>query len=431
MQFAIGRWLPKVYNNKVMFMVKKMLFATVFSVSAWAVQAGGFYFPEIATPGSVGTAGASNPTNIYDASAALTNPAAMVYLPDEESLRVGFQIFAPKMEFDSSVATGGGNDGGNAGDIAAAPGIFYAKKLNADWSIGGSVAALMGGGVDYGENFVGRYQATSAVLTGAGVTGAVGHRVNDKLTLGTAVTMVLTQFEQDIAVNRGPQPDGKVSLEELEDWSPQYTLSMTYQLDEHWLLGVVYRSKVEVDMKGDFKVSSNLGSTPLAAFQGDVKLAFDAPELLEVGLKYQWRPDTVIFVEADWERFSQFDNNYMTIVNTNTRAILKRNWDDTYRLALGIAQQDESGRIMSAGVSYDSSPVEDEDRTFDLPVDEQVRLAFAYGQTREQGLNYSLAAELIWLGSNKIDQTAQGVRAAGEFDTSLMTIVSGSIDYRF
>jgi long-chain fatty acid transport protein len=420
----------------------------VIFLSSFNARGGGFYFPEIATPGSVGTAGAANPTNTFDASTSLTNPAAMVHLPDENSLRVGFQVFAPMIEFDSSIATGGGGDGGNAGDIAAIPGLFYARKINEDLSFGASVSALMGGGIDYGDNFVGRYQATRAVLAGAGVTGSLGYRVNEKLSVGLGVTMVLTQFEQDVAINKamlcagpltcsGNTSDGKVKLEELDDWSPQYVLSLTYQLSDDWLLGAVYRSKVDVDLEGDLRTRNlsdiSLGPGPSLEqlLTGNVKLSFDAPEVFEIGLRYQWKPDTLIFIEADIERFSQFSHNYMTVSNTGSVVFLDRKWDDTYRVALGVVRRKGSGDIISAGISYDSSPVDDEDRTFDLPVDEQVRFAMAYGRYGEEGLNYSLAAELIWLGDNAIDQVAQGVRAGGEFESSYMFIWSASVDYRF
>ncbi|UCE64229.1 MAG: hypothetical protein JSU59_03555, partial [Nitrospirota bacterium] len=47
--------------------------------------AGGFYLPEIATPGSVGTAGVANVTNVDDASSAFTNPAGMTALEADEA----------------------------------------------------------------------------------------------------------------------------------------------------------------------------------------------------------------------------------------------------------------------------------------------------------------------------------------------------------
>ena len=125
---------------------------------------------------------------------------------------VGGQIMAPEMSFDSDIAS----DGGNAGDVAFAPGFSYARRMDDKSSIGFGLSALMGGGVDYGDDFVGRYQATSAVLTGAGLTASYGYKVNNEVSIGVGVTAVYTVFEQDIAINRpAALPDGEVSLEDL------------------------------------------------------------------------------------------------------------------------------------------------------------------------------------------------------------------------
>ena len=93
-------------------------------------NAGGFYLPEIATPGSVGTAGAANPTNTIDSSAAITNPAGLVHLEGDKMMMVGGQIMAVNMSFDSKIATAGGSDGGNAAETAVAPGFSYAYRLD-------------------------------------------------------------------------------------------------------------------------------------------------------------------------------------------------------------------------------------------------------------------------------------------------------------
>jgi hypothetical protein len=61
----------------------------LFILAHGGARAGGFYLPEIATPGSVGTAGAANPTNTLDSSSAITNPAAMVHLEKDRAYMVG------------------------------------------------------------------------------------------------------------------------------------------------------------------------------------------------------------------------------------------------------------------------------------------------------------------------------------------------------
>ena len=61
--------------------------------------------------------------------------------------------------------------------------------------------------------------------------------------------------------------------------------------------------------------------------------------------------------------------------------------------------------LLMFGTSYVTSAVDDQDRTPDLPVDEQFRLAagceYQLGETWTFGANYTFA----WLGDNQIDQS--------------------------
>ena len=107
----------KYFITKIIYFLATLgLFSNAFSA--------GFYLTQLATPGSVGTAGVANVTNTRSADSAWTNPAAMTALDDEYTLGTGVQIIFPKMEFNSSIAQAGGSDGGNAGEIAPIPSFF-------------------------------------------------------------------------------------------------------------------------------------------------------------------------------------------------------------------------------------------------------------------------------------------------------------------
>ena len=89
------------------------------------------------------------------------------------------------------------------------------------------------------------------------------------------------------------------------------------------------------------------------------------------------------------------------------------------------------GRSWSLGISYDSSPVEDEHRTIDLPFDEQYKLSGSYSWKSSEKLAYSVGSTLAYLGEGKIDQVAQGMRMAGEFDNNYILMLGGTLLYRF
>ena len=86
---------------------------------------------------------------------------------------------------------------------------------------------------------------------------------------------------------------------------------------------------------------------------------------------------------------------------------------------------------MGMGVSYDSSPVSDKDRTADLPIDEQFRVAAAFGKMKPTGFSYSVSGSWVYFGEGKMDQTAQGERFKGKFDTNYLVFIAASVSYQF
>ena len=103
---------------------RQRLFALYIACFIGSSLAGSPYQPEIGTASSVGTAGAANPTNSYDASALRTNPAGLVRIGESESLLVGGQVLSGVMRFKSDVATAGGEDGGNVAPFELIPSIL-------------------------------------------------------------------------------------------------------------------------------------------------------------------------------------------------------------------------------------------------------------------------------------------------------------------
>jgi long-chain fatty acid transport protein len=77
------------------------------------------------------------------------------------------------------------------------------KTLGDDWRLGLGITAPLGGGVDYGKDFVGRYQAQRSVMTGLGITPSVGYKVNDKLSLGGGISFIYSNLDLDIAIRSG------------------------------------------------------------------------------------------------------------------------------------------------------------------------------------------------------------------------------------
>jgi long-chain fatty acid transport protein len=401
-----------------------------------AIQAAGFYISEVGTPGSLGTAGVANPVNRLTADASWTNPAGMTGVEKDEIL-AGFQLLLPKIEFDPSVAEAGGKDGGNAGSIAGIPSFFMVKTLSDRWRLGFSVVAPQGGAMNYGDDFVGRYGATRVSLTAIGGSPSIAYKVNDRLSLGAGVSIIYTQFEQSIAINQsallpgaGTLPDGKVKFDNMTDLGYQPFLGVQYELTDRLLLGVTYRAEMDVDLEGDLNFRNLAFPTPPA---DEIDIGWDNPQLLKAGLTYSLSPDKRLIFSAGWEDWSEFSENQLAITGgvANPAGVLERNFRDTWNAGVAFVKVSPTGGSYSLGFSYDSSPVRDRDRTIDLPFDETYKLSAAYGWKLTQQMNFSLGGTLLYFGDGQVDQTAQGVRFKGEFDTNMALFLGGTIRYVF
>jgi long-chain fatty acid transport protein len=139
--------------------------------------------------------------------------------------------------------------------------------------------------------------------------------------------------------------------------------------------------------------------------------------------------------DSNYQRWSQFSQTNVKIdVGPTGDAVVTgfdRDWKDTWHVG-GAFKYDLGGNhLMGMGVSYDSSPVSDKDRTADLPLDEQFRVAAAFGKENPIGLSYSLSGSWVYFGEGKMDQTRQGERFKGEFDTNYLVFIAASVNYRF
>jgi long-chain fatty acid transport protein len=409
--------------------------ATLFCMSGAGLGAG-FYLPELGSPASLGTGGVANVTNNVGADASITNPAGMTGIAERRVL-TGLQFFVPSIEFDAKrvesrgerfgFAPATGSDGGNAGIVTPVPSLFYVTPVSHRIRFGFSVTGPLGGGVDYGNQFVGRYAVQNAVLGALALTPSVSYAVTDKLSIGAGVSVLYTFFDQKIAVR---QPfgagDATVKFNDLDGWGAQAIIGVQYEFTDRLMLGVVYRSKADTDLEGDVKTENWRLPFQLA---NKVKISWTNPQWLEAGIRYRLNEKATVALNLGWQAWSEFSENELAIGDKVN--VLDRNWDNTWHTGAAFAYDLSDRSHFSVGFTYDSSPVKDEFRTFDFPVDEMWKLSAAYGWSHGENLRFALGATLYFVGAAAIDQTAQGVRVVGDYSSNKIAVVGGSLNFTF
>ena len=258
------------------------------------------------------------------------------------------------------------------------------------------------------------------------------YRVNERLSLGFGGTLVQTNFEQTIAVNQGQFDDGIVKLRDLDDLGVQPIVGLQYRISDSVLLGLTYRGEFDAELEGNVRFRNFVLPLP---DQRNLDVDWTNPQWVEAGLRLG-SPGSKGYwvVSGNWQEWSEFSDNRLAIDTRLGTGVQKldRNWDDSWRVAVGYATRSYAEEFdgWSIGLSYESSVVDEDDRTIDLPFDASWSLSGAYGRFNpETNRGWSLATTLQLFDEAKVDQTSQGVRFAGEFDDYYVLFVGAT--YRF
>ena len=167
-------------------------------------MAAGLWLYEQGTP-DLGTASAGRASMATDASTAAANPAAMTRLDSSQMLAAAQGIYID-LQFDTENSGFGGGDGGNAGGFVPAGSLHYVHRVTDNFRLGLTAGSYFGLGIDYGDNWAGRYYTTKAEMLTFGVNPGAGYRVNNWLALGAGFSVMWANLEQEAAVNNSVVP---------------------------------------------------------------------------------------------------------------------------------------------------------------------------------------------------------------------------------
>ncbi len=398
-----------------------LLISVLVTVQAFA---GGLYLGEFATP-SMGVASAGAEAVCMDASTSFHNPAGMTRLKGNEfmlsnGLLKGIIEFGP----DSSTTTSGG-DGGDAGGYAPLLSAFYARSLSEDWKFGISLASISAAALDYGDSWAGRYQCQDVTIMTLTLNPTIAYRVNDWLSVGGGVAVMYADLDLNIAVpNPNPSgPDGQAALDG-DDVAFGANLAAMFELSERTRIGVTYWSKIEPEFSGDLELKGPLVGV---SFGSDTDLTY--PQFIRGGVYHELNDKWALLGTVAWEDWSELEN---LLISTNAFADeIPRNWDDTWHFAVGAHYRIDDEWLLQGGIAYDTNPVDAKDRTADMAVDEQVRVALGVQKKSDEKKTYGFALEYIDFGEAKIRSSGpHGTTFNGEYDNNWALLLAFNVNWK-
>ncbi len=249
-------------------------------------------------------------------------------------------------------------------------------------------------------DFAGRYWATEVDLLTINVTPSLSYRVNDKLSLGVSVPIMFGSLDMDVAIPGvvSGRPEGMALIKDGKDTQVTFSLSALWQATPKLRLGAMYLGAVDMEFDSDLTLTLPIGDLP-EEIAADV--AFTFPQTLRTWVAYELNDRVTLLGTLAWEDWSAFDS--IAISTPVGGGALPRNWDDTWHVGAGLKIKTGGPWTWYTGIAYDSDPTQPEDRTADMPIDEQWRLSVGANLKRANGHRFGLVATYADYGDAAID----------------------------
>ncbi len=416
------------YRNFKLCTISLGLGAGMLAVSS-GTWAAGFALLEQNVSG-LGNAYAGQAASAQDASTIFFNPAGMTLLPDRQVVLStnGIKPSATFSNTASTAATGRGlvtPNGGDAGDWALVPALYAAFAITSDLRVGIGVNAPFGLKTEYDTPWTGQYQAIKSELDTININPSIAYRVNSVVSLGAGVNWQRAKAELSQAVIFNPAlANGSAKVEGDSDaWG--YNLGALFQLGDDMRIGVAYRSHIKQDLEGTVSFARpfpvpNAG----AARDGPVSASLDLPDTASVSVFQRFGDKWDLMGDITWTHWSRFKD--LTVVRGDgAHEVLEtqvENWDDTWRISLGLNYHASQQLTLRFGTSYDQSPVPDANRTARIPDNDRLWGAIGLQYAFTPGLLLDVGYAHLFVRKSSINQpnpVSAGGSLVGNYDNSV------------
>ena len=406
-----------------MCVMKKIILSCVIFTTPLVANAAGFALIEQSASG-MGNAYAGGGAVAEDASTIYSNPAGMTYI--EGTQLVGaLHLIKPNAAFNdngsvkafsspAALVPAGGN-GGDAGNLAFVPNIYFKTDLSDSIKLGVGVNAPFGLKTEYDPTWLGRFQAIKSEVKTVNINPALAIKVNNQLSLGFGVSAMWAQATLTRAVNRVIAPETTVKIKG-DDWGFGFNLGAIYQATPDTRIGAAYRSKVDQVLEGDSS------SALVAALNTGVKASISLPENFSVSVFSRLNNTWDLMGDVTWTHWSRFKELRIDFANALPDSVTTENWSNTMRYSIGANYHYSDAIKLRAGLAYDEEALSDQYRTARIPGNDRkwVSLGANWKATPNSSLDVGYSHLFISDASINDDQSAAAKGRNG--------IVKGSYD---
>ncbi|QIB67388.1 OmpP1/FadL family transporter [Kineobactrum salinum] len=409
------------------------------------------------SPSRMGTAYAGTASIGDDPSTAWFNPAAMSQL-EQAGLTVAGNLIMVDSRFHDrgSQALAGtalqqplsGSEDRTDTPVPV-PSVYYVQPLDGRWSFGFGLTAPFGLVSEYGDNWLGRYEATDSELRVINVNPSLAYRVNDSLSVGVGINYqwadVTLESQVDAfnaclgaggsvagcnAAHQGPANQAADSAAEISgnDRDILIDLSLHWRPGERTRVGAIWREGANYRLRGeaDFDPSVSCAQDPfcsaaLAAMAGRVSAGAALPDTFTVSASHALDERWELHADIAWTGWGSLRT--IEIVNDASQlpvSVLELNYDDTMRYALGASMQQNESWTWRFGVAFDEAPQSAARYTTPrIPDADRIWATVGFNYSLRRNLSVDVGYAHLFVDDSNIDSNSQGHQLTGEFESSV------------
>ncbi|TVP59329.1 MAG: hypothetical protein EA349_03265 [Halomonadaceae bacterium] len=398
-----------------------------------------------------GTANAGTAVTSSDPATVFLNPAGMTR-NSGQALSITGHLIMPEFDFSGTAESLAGpvaernsssfSSSVDGGDSALAPGFYYMSQFREDWAIGLAVNAPFGSQTDYGDNWVGRYNAIKSEISAININPNIAHQINDRVSVGFGISAqyfsaTLSNMVEGnaLAAQQGapvtPTYDGVNDIKTEIDgssWAVGINAGLLVDITERTQMGLAWRSQVRHRINGDLTFEPQT----MAANTGG-STTIELPETATLSLKHQpaFSSRLNLLLDAQFTRWSRVDTIAVD-ADEGQDTELALDFQNSWRGALG-ATWDQTERLqLRAGVAFEESAVKDtQSRTPRVPDNHRRWASLGAGYQFSNGLQLDASYTHIFISDTPIEADSDsGTALNGTFKSSA-DILSAQATYRF
>ena len=358
-----------------------------------------------------------------DASAVYYNPANMT-----EMTNVSVMVGSTFVWLYSDVTVDGRSERNMNPGLFCIPSVFVTTPVWDDLHFGLGAYCENGLGTRYGTDWTLAGDTTETTLMQFTLNPNLAYKITDWWSVAAGLKMSYITFNNKKRPHHGTPGYDLMSELDGDDISMGYNFGTTFRLFEsqdygRLGLGVVYRSQIKHNIKGDFDINGTSGGYPYGLLGGDTHSDASArltlPQSLTAGLNWdspneKWHAGFA----TTWTQWSSVDTISFKIparsLNATTGRLepssfdLPLEWDDVWRFSVGLEYDVTDDFSLRCGYVYDMDPSSEDRGTTMLPGGDRNILGLGAGYYIWRSLRLDVGYNLVmmdegerWITVNK------------------------------